>query len=1095
MVRIEILGPLRVVAGDGRDVTPRGMQQRRALTALAAAAPAPVSVHVLEDLLWPAGAPSTNALQATISKLRRVVSPASIEGDGRSYLLVGADSDLAELDLALSAAEWDRVESLAAGEPLADLDGHSFAAPIAARVGAAVRAARSRRLEALVDGPDPGSAIVELEELVTLEPFDEGWWAKLMTAHARCGRQADALQIYQRARSVLSEQLGLEPGPALRQVEAQIFAQEITPVPSSSPASSSPASSSPASSSPASSSPASSSPASSSAAVRRALPVPSRVASFVGRRRELAELTTSVAAHRLVTLVGPGGAGKTTTTLELCERLGRDVAFAQLAGAGDRDAVIRTVARAIGLPDTDQTSLAGPAEHLDGVVRVRDALVNRSLTLVLDNCEHVIEVAAELADEVLTGCPAVSVIATSRESLGVPGEHVYPLPPLQNEEAVALFVERASDHGIVLGSEFDPTLGPTLDPTLDASVEMAIASVCERLDGLPLAIELAAARLRTMSVDELHEGLDDRFALLSSGPRLAAPRQQTLRAVVDWSHDLLDPVERVVFRRLAAFVGGAGADGARAVCSGSSPDGVEVDPSDVPSVFDRLVDKSLVRVERWARGIRFSMLQTLLDYATEQLADSGEREIVLIRHAQFVADDVEPALLGLIGREQPEWFVRVREERGNLDGALETALAVGDAQLALELVVPIGWYYYMAGEMERGVDSISGALACQGPTEPRDRALALAFYGWLLSNGPDLESARAATTEALALVADLDDPWVRDLVVNIDVMARFFSGHLDSVESCRPSLDRIIEHSDDPWIAAITRVVKGEIAQHQGRADEAERMFGEAAAQFDAVGDRFAYALTITEASELAEMVGDYDHAAELLARGIELAAEVGFSGHPLAMRARLGNVEILRGDLELAEFHHRALIDDAATLGVPWLQAMARLGLSTIARRRGDFDDARHQLDLAWGLPRSRSVPYMRSIIQVARGYLADQQGEADHALAHQNDGFVTAMQLRTPRGMAYSFEGMAGALALSADPDHRLLAAELLGAADALRRASGGPLPPAERYDVGRAEERARAALGEAAFERAFLLGAVADVDALARRVDALQPHALTV
>jgi predicted ATPase/DNA-binding SARP family transcriptional activator len=1051
-VRIEILGALRVVTAEGTEVTPRGAQQRRALTALAAAAPGPVSVDALEELLWPTGPPSSNAVQAIVSKLRRVVAPATIAGDGRSYRLQGVETDLADLDRARTSGEWERVEPLVDGTPLADLDGAPFAAPIVAGVVAAVREARRRRVATLVDGPEPGAAIAELESFVTTEPLDEQWWAMLVRAHARCGRQAEALDTYQRARRILAEELGLEPGPALRRAEAEVLSGVVDLA------------------------------AERASRDERSRPthrpsVPVLVQTFVGRDREISELSAAIGRHRLITLVGPGGAGKTTTTLELARRAGDETAFAQLATVTDRDGVVRVIARAIGLPESEQSSLTGSAAPLDPLQRVCEALRARSLVIILDNCEHLVDVIASVAHEILTTCAGVRVVATSRASLGVPGEHIYPLPPLPAADAVALLVERAGDHGVRLATD-------------DAEV----AAVCERLDGLPLAIELAAARLRTMTTLELHAALDDRFTVLSGGPRLADHRQQTLRSLVDWSHDLLDPVERVVFRRLAVFVGGASAAAARIVCSGPAADlDVTIEPARVLDVLDRLVDQSLVRFERHDGGLRFRMLQTLSAYADERLAASGEREAVMVRHAQFVADDLAPARRGLIGPDQPGWFARVAAERGNLDAAIETALAIGDAQLALEIVVPVGWYFFMAGDIESGADALAGALGCDGPTDPLHRAQALALYGWLLANGPHLEQAVAATSEALSMIDRVEEPFARGLVANTYVMARFFSGHLDAVEAFLPELDEIAAESDDRWVRAITGVVKGEVAQFRGRVQEAATLFAASAADFEAEGDRFAYALTITEASELAEMTGDYDGAAEQLGRGIALAAEVGFSGHPLAMKARLGNIEVLRGDLAAAQRHHEELIEDAAIGGVPWLQAMARLGLAAVARRRGAFQEAGEHLDAAWALPRSRSVPFMRTIVQVARGYLADQQGDHAAALEHQSDGLVTALELRTPRGVAYSFEGVAGALALSTDRSQLRLGAQLLGAADALRRASGGAMPGPERYDVDRAEQRLRSALGDVAFDEASSTGEHAALDELGEMVAAVRAHVL--
>lgn len=1058
-MRIEILGALRVVGADGTDITPRGAQQRRALTALALSSPSPVSVDAIEEILWPAGAPSANALQAVISKLRRVVAPGVIDGTSRGYVLSGVDIDLREFEHAVTAERWADIERSVSGDPLADLADTEFAAPDRARIAAAVRAARARRLSDAVEGPEPQAALAELERMVVVEPVDEGWWSLLMVALSRSGRRADALATYQRARRVLAEEVGLEPGPELRRAETRVLSagEEGTVSPGLP------------------SSPTTPQDLGETATPTHRWEVPAGVATFVGRALELSELGGAVDAHRMVTVVGPGGAGKTTIVLELCRQRPEDAVVVQFAAAADTDGVVRALTRAIGIPDHDAGGAAAGSDRDDAVARACAALRGRRILVVFDNCEHLIDEVADVAGAVLQACPEVRVIATSRELLGVPGEHAYPLPPLHDSEATTLFRERAGDHGIVL----------------DVADDDLIGLVCARLDGLPLAIELAAARLRTRTLSDISDGLHDRFSLLTTGPRSAEPRQQTLRAVVDWSHDLLDPHERIVFRRLAVFVGGATLDGVRAVCAGWGDDRVLVGAGDVADVVDRLVDKSLVKSDRSGRTVRFTMLQTLADYADERLVESGERDLVLRRHAVHVADTLAPALRGLIGWAQADWMTHVAVERANIDRALDTAVNIDDAQLALDVTMPIGWYFYMSGDIDGGTVAFDRATSCGGETEAHDRAIALAFHGWLLANGDDIERAVSVAGEAMAMLDRVDDPWTRGLVANTYTMSQFFIGDLDEVEALRAFVDEATSASNDRWIEGITSVVRAEVTQYRGDVDAAERLFAEAAAAFEAVGDRFAYVLARTEASEIAEQRGDYDRAAELLREGIELAGEVGFSGHPLAMRARLGNIELLRGRLDEAERHHRELLGDAAAKGVPWLQSMSLVGLASVARRRGHLDEADHHLKLAWELPRSRSVPFVRTVVQVARGHLADQAGDLPQAFDRQADAMDVALGLGAPRSIAFAFEGVAGALSLSGDVDIGDLGARLLGHAHRLRVDSGGPMPSGERYDVDRAEMRLRALLGDARFDAQFENGVDRTVGELVAEVVALEPH----
>ena len=1044
-----VLGPLRVIGDDGADITPRGEQQRRALAVLVASAPAPVSVATLEELLWRGPPPSANALQALVSKLRKVVAPVRIESDGRGYALRGEfETDVEQLARCVAAGAHDEAERLVRGEPLIDLADLPASAADRARLAEMVRAAKHKRIEAIVEGPNPIDATAELESLVVTEPLDEGWWALLMRVHHRRGQQAEALRTFQRARRLLADELGLSPGPELQRLERAILDGEPPPTDRDT--------------------------------VRDTVPLrrrsrgsglPARLSSFVGREADLAALAEAIAGHRLVTLVGPGGTGKTTTALELARRsAGDEAAFLQLAPLVDYDSIGRALTTAIGLPESEQTSFVNESACDDPLDRVVAALADATLTLVIDNCEHVIEPAAEIVHRLLVECPAVTVIATSRSTLAVPGELVYPLPPLPSDEAIELFVARARDHAAA--------------GAVEAADPATLSMLVDRLDRLPLAIELAAARLRSMSIDELIDRLDDRFSVLSAGPRTVEPRQQTLRAVVDWSHQLLEPEEQVVFRRLSVFVGGASQEAVEFVAGGND----DSRGGALRDVVDRLLDQSLIRVEHTPSGTRYSMLETLRDYALERLADSGERELVLTRHAQYYADLLKGAMRGVIGHGQRQWLDLIARERQNIDVARELAVARQEAQLALELVAPLGWYFYMTGQLDSGTDAFADALSCPGPTDPELRAVALGLYGWLMSNGPNVEAAVNFTSEALAMTDRIGDPWARGVIANTHVMALFFAGMTDRVWEMLPMLEQLVDESGDPWVVAVTKVVRGELLQFAGKPEAAERLLFEAAEDFELVGDRFAYALTITEASEIAEMFGDYDRAAEMLERGIALADEVGFSGHPLAMRSRLGNVELLRGNIDVADRHQQVLIDDPVVATVPWLLSMALLGKSAIARRRGEYELADQLLVRAWQLPRSKSSPLMRTLVLVARGYLADQVGDGRRALEFQTDALRTAVSLGVPRHLAYALEGCAGALAIQPSGEHSELGAQLLGAADRLRRNSGGPMPSAERFDVDRAEQRLRTALGDEAFEAALRAGADREPKDLVIAVEAL-------
>jgi DNA-binding SARP family transcriptional activator len=356
-VLFSVLGPLRVVDLNGVDVTPRSEQQRRVLAMLVAAWPSPVAVDVLEELLWGGPAPSANALQALVSKLRKVVEPASIERDSRGYTLTGDfTTDLSEFQQLVAAGDVVAAERLVRGEPLAELADVDAVAPERARLGELIRAARRRRIEALVDSPHATDAAAELEALVAAEPLDEGWWALLMRVHHRRGQQAEALRTYQRARRILAEELGLTPGPELQGLERLVLEGADQPV--------------------------------AEPVTIRLSRLPARLSSFVGRESDLAALADAIKAHRLVTLVGPGGTGKTTTALELVRRAAPSggAIFIALAPLDDRDSIARALVRAIGIPESEQTGFANESPGPDRLDRVVGALTSSSATLVIDNC-------------------------------------------------------------------------------------------------------------------------------------------------------------------------------------------------------------------------------------------------------------------------------------------------------------------------------------------------------------------------------------------------------------------------------------------------------------------------------------------------------------------------------------------------------------------------------------------------------------------------------------------------------------------------------------------------------------------------------------
>ncbi|HEX7525117.1 MAG TPA: BTAD domain-containing putative transcriptional regulator, partial [Gaiellaceae bacterium] len=509
------------------------------------------------------------------------------------YLLdrcvAAARAGVARGDLEEAVARFAEAESLWRGPALADFLYDDFAQPHIVRLDEVRLSLIEDRVDAELALGRHARSVGDLEALVNGNPLRERARGQLMVALYRTGRQADALRVFQEGREVLAEQLGLDPGPDLRELETAILNHDPALLAPDTAATGA------------------------TATTRRRSNLKAALSPLIGRERELAELAALLTDRRLVTVVGPGGAGKTRLAAETA-RLGVEhrkdgVFMIELAPIGDPEAIADAVAGALELPDGD----------VDALTRVRQHCEGKDMLLVLDNCEHLVDAAAHIAEELLGACEDVSILATSREALRVTGEAVWPVPPLQEADAVELFIERATSA--------DPAF------RVDDAARSILRDICDRLDGLPLAIELAAARTRAFTVAQIAERLDDRFRLLTGGSRTAMARQQTLRAVVDWSYDLLFEDERRVFERLSVFPGGCVIGAAEAVCAGG-----DVDETDVIDLIDGLVAKSLLLVDRSGSEPRYRMLQTLSQYGRERLVGSGEADAVFGRMAAHFAE-------------------------------------------------------------------------------------------------------------------------------------------------------------------------------------------------------------------------------------------------------------------------------------------------------------------------------------------------------------------------------------------------------------------------------------------------------------------------
>ncbi|HEY3479247.1 MAG TPA: BTAD domain-containing putative transcriptional regulator, partial [Streptomyces sp.] len=709
-----ILGATRVLAADGGEVALGGPRRRALLALLLLDAGRVVTPERLIDGLDGEEAPAGvgNAVQSQISRLRQVL-PVPIEGHPAGYRLA-VDPDqvdahrfqrlasegraaLAGGDLEKAAELLRDALALWRGPALADVGGAPFAAAQIVRLEELRVGAAEDHVEAELALGHHRTLVAELGELVSAHPLRERLRGQFMRALYGSGRQSEALEAYEDARRELADSLGADPGPELAAVHLAVLRGDPALLPDPSPGPAARPGNVPRETdtdghvpreTPSAASPSPAAPVTSPAPAETAAPaapqhvLPAQLTSFVGRAEELERIAERLAHQRLVTLIGPGGAGKTRLAVEAAGRYAGDACFVELAGLTDGAELPQAVLGALGLREGGLLPSGGGGAHgagPDPVARITAALDGRPMLLVLDNCEHVVADAARLAERLLSASPRLRLLATSREALGITGEALSPVPTLGvprtgtdraavlESPAVRLFTERAT------------AVRPDFDPAADLD---SVLRLCLALDGLPLAIELAAARLRSLSVTEIAARLgalpdddypyslgvrpDALFRLLSRGSRTAQPRQRSLRGVVDWSWDLLPEDERAVLRRASVFAGDWTLDAAEAVCADPAPGaGAGIASDDVLDLVDALVDKSLVVAQSPddTGRVRYRLLESIRAYGAERLEEAAETESARRAHAAYFLDFALAADPHLRRAEQLEWLRLLSDDR------------------------------------------------------------------------------------------------------------------------------------------------------------------------------------------------------------------------------------------------------------------------------------------------------------------------------------------------------------------------------------------------------------------------------------------------
>ncbi|MEV8353541.1 BTAD domain-containing putative transcriptional regulator [Streptomyces niveus] len=983
-MRIFLLGPVRARTDDATPIDVGGVRLRMLLARLALDAGRPVSVHALVDGLWGEEPPTeaANAVQALVSRLRKALRSADggglIDSVAGGYRLAVRADDVDAYRFEVLAARGRR--DLAAGRldeaatvlgtalglwpgrgdgaALADVQDAPFAPAAAARLEEIRDTAAEDRFDGELRLGRYAEVLADLETAGAERPLSERLTGLRMRALSAAGRQSEALAVYEETRGRLAEELGVDPSAELREIHLALLRGELAGA---------------------------GSPAEAEEPARHPAPsrLPVRLTSFVGRDGELERLSELLEVSRLVTLVGPGGAGKTRLSLEAVSRhrayeRGR-VWFVSLAGVSTPDQLADAVHGALGSLGSrepgDGVRIRGAASPVD---RVTEALDVGEAVLVLDNCEHLVEAAAELTYELLDRLPHLRILATSREALAITGEALCHLGPLDvptgtpeladaaGSAAVRLFVDRAA--GVRPGF------------VLDASTLGAVVEICRRLDGLPLALELAAAKLRSMSADQISRRLDDRFRLLTSGSRTALPRQRTLLAVVEWSWDLLDEPERDLARLMSMFPGGATVAALEAVC--------EVLPADddVLYVLGSLVEKSLVATEYEGGEPRYRMLETVRAYAASKLAEAGE-EVAGRARERFAA-----YCLGLAEEHEPllrtggqlRAMAVFDTEHDNVVAALRQVVDAGEAVAAARFVRAMFWYWGIRGmatqfetylaDVLRFAEDVLDDLPDALPTDQRAAFRVVRLMAGSSPAEPGL--VRSLIEECAAVGAGEFHP---SLSLWLPMLA-FSTGDTALGErELRRSLDR-----PDAWERAAAHAARDFVLARRGEQLAGADSRREALRGFEEVGDRWGMGMALLSVGRDHSLRGEHTEAVAAFERAVAISSELGAEDDMFVSRGRLAAERMRGGDLAGALRDIRAAQRQAKERGYRRMEAEIEFSLAELHLRSGDLAAADGTLDrLGTALVHRLSLPEDMARDRIAGARMAHRLAAGEPAEA----------------------------------------------------------------------------------------------------------------
>jgi predicted ATPase/DNA-binding SARP family transcriptional activator len=1067
-MQIAILGPVEVTrAGESVPVT--GARVRALLTRLALGYGRAVGTPALVDAIWGESPPAdaANALQTLVSRLRRALDEpgAVLPTPGGYRLAITADAvdahrfadavhsgrrELHDGQLDAASQTLTRALALWRGPVLADLDPPPPAADelTELRIGA-----EEDRLEAEIRLGNAADVVAGAEGLAAAHPLRERCTELLMRALAAAGRGPEALAVYERLRRYLADELGSDPSAPLQRMHVDLLRGAPGDTAAAEP--------------------------------RHRTNLRAQRTTFLGRSDEAKRVDGLLDQGRLATIIGPGGAGKTRLAAVVADdwldRMDDGVWLVELAPVTDPAGIAVAVLGSLGLRANRVIDRSQEREVMTARQRLLEQLAESECLLIMDNCEHLITAVAELVDELLARCPTVRILATSREPLGIDGESLCQLPPLSlpppdvtvDEVLAWPSVQLFADRAAAVAADFAITPESVGD----------VVEIVRRLDGLPLAIELAAARLRVMPVAEIARRLSDRFRLLTGGSRTAMPRHRTLRAVVEWSWDLLTPAEQRLAERLAIFPSGATVESATAICAG--PD---LPAADIADRLSALVEKSLLQIAD-GPGLRYRMLETIREFGTEQLADRGEIAGIRSAHARYFAELAGQAESHLRSAEQLPWVRALTTERDNILAALRFLGDSNEAQAAVELARALSMYWTLTGNHTEAATWIGFALAVPDPagTVPaaeRDLGQAILVLNSLVTMFGDTSADEIA--HSMAQVERVNAQLVgypareQPMIAFVRPMLRFFAGEIEgTIASIGDALDEV----EDPWIRAALTMFRANLYENEGDIANMRVDTERALELFSAIGDRWGLASTLSAVGMLATIDGDLDAAITAYRRAVQYVVEFGAADDEAFTRLRIADLCLRNGDVAGARAEAGRIRVSRINAGSRTQRLMADTLEARIARHTGDTTEMRAvQASLSGHLDSLTGMHplngHMRAMAEASVAVVDLALGETDRAGHRLVSAYLTGVETKDMPIIAAVAAAIAAWTAQTGRPAH---AAEILGTAAALRGAEDATDP-----DFVALSTRLRAELGDDEFTVRYAAGRALDRAAALARVD---------